>query len=127
LLAPYITVEAIRDLATGHQAGESILGITVTAGSLIVMPILGVAKRRLGNRLDSGATKGEGLQNLICAAQAGPSWPDWPPPPRSDGVGSIRSSDCCWPAGRPAKGLRPGRARTAASVCDSLGSAGMTD
>jgi divalent metal cation (Fe/Co/Zn/Cd) transporter len=34
------------------------------------MPGLGVAKRRLGQRLESGATAGEGTQNLICAAQA---------------------------------------------------------
>ncbi len=35
------------------------------------MPALGVAKKRLGAVLDSGATAGEGVQNLICAAQAG--------------------------------------------------------
>ena len=35
------------------------------------MPVLGVAKRRLGAQLDSDATAGEGLQNLMCAAQAG--------------------------------------------------------
>jgi divalent metal cation (Fe/Co/Zn/Cd) transporter len=46
------------------------LGITVTAASLLVMPLLGVAKQRLGRRLDSGATAGEGVQNLLCAAQA---------------------------------------------------------
>lgn len=34
------------------------------------MPALGVAKRRLGATLSSGATAGEGTQNLICAAQA---------------------------------------------------------
>ncbi len=31
------------------------------------MPLLGVAKRRLGARLDSAATAGEGNQNLLCA------------------------------------------------------------
>lgn len=34
------------------------------------MPALDVAKRRLGERLGSGATAGEGRQNLLCAAQA---------------------------------------------------------
>ena len=34
------------------------------------MPALGITKRRLGQRLDSGATAGEGIQNLMCAAQA---------------------------------------------------------
>jgi divalent metal cation (Fe/Co/Zn/Cd) transporter len=31
------------------------------------MPALGVAKRRLGARLGSAATAGEGTQNLLCA------------------------------------------------------------
>jgi len=34
------------------------------------MPLLGVAKQRLGTRLDSGATSGEGTQNVLCAYQA---------------------------------------------------------
>jgi divalent metal cation (Fe/Co/Zn/Cd) transporter len=35
--------------------------------SLVVMPALGLAKRRLGARLGSAATAGEGTQNLLCA------------------------------------------------------------
>jgi divalent metal cation (Fe/Co/Zn/Cd) transporter len=31
------------------------------------MPLLGVAKRRLADKLGSVATKGEGNQNLLCA------------------------------------------------------------
>jgi divalent metal cation (Fe/Co/Zn/Cd) transporter len=71
LLAPYIGVQAIRDLVAGHQADASVLGIVLTASSLLVMPALGIAKQRLGQTLDSGATSGEGIQNLLCAAQAG--------------------------------------------------------
>jgi divalent metal cation (Fe/Co/Zn/Cd) transporter len=71
LLAPYIGVEAIRDLLLGHRADTSVLGIVLTASSLLVMPALGIAKQRLGRTLDSGATAGEGIQNLLCAAQAG--------------------------------------------------------
>lgn len=71
LLAPYLAVEAIRDLLTGHTAGPSGLGIAVTAASLVLMPGLGIAKKRLGTVLGSGATAGEGVQNLMCAAQAG--------------------------------------------------------
>jgi len=70
LLAPYITVQAIRDLAAHHPASTTVLGIALTAASVIVMPMLGVAKHRLGKRLGSGATAGEGTQNLMCAAQA---------------------------------------------------------
>jgi divalent metal cation (Fe/Co/Zn/Cd) transporter len=71
LLAPYIGVESIRDLASGHQVTPSLLGVLVTAASLLVMPPLGRAKQRLGAQLDSGATTGEGIQNYLCAAQAG--------------------------------------------------------
>jgi divalent metal cation (Fe/Co/Zn/Cd) transporter len=31
------------------------------------MPVLGTAKKRLGVRLCSGATSGEGSQNILCA------------------------------------------------------------
>jgi divalent metal cation (Fe/Co/Zn/Cd) transporter len=71
LLAPYIAVESIRDLGNGHQITPTVLGVLVTAASLLVMPLLGRAKTRLGERLDSGATTGEGIQNYLCAAQAG--------------------------------------------------------
>lgn len=71
LLAPYIVIEAVRDLVGHHETQPSVLGIVLTASSLVVMPVLGVAKQRLGARLNSGATAGEGTQNLICATQAG--------------------------------------------------------
>src|SRR5262245_15638397 len=70
LLAPYIAIEAIHDLAAHHPAAATPVGIVLTASSLVIMPVLGIAKRRLGERLDSGATAGEGTQNLLCAAQA---------------------------------------------------------
>jgi divalent metal cation (Fe/Co/Zn/Cd) transporter len=70
LLAPYIAVESVRDLLSRHEATTSVLGIVVTAANVLIMPALGVAKQRLSRRLDSGATSGEGVQNLLCAAQA---------------------------------------------------------
>jgi divalent metal cation (Fe/Co/Zn/Cd) transporter len=69
LLAPYIAVEAVRSLAGGEHPDSSVLGLAVTASSVVLMPALGIAKRRLGEQLGSGATTGEGTQNLLCAAQ----------------------------------------------------------
>lgn len=69
LLAPYIAIEAVRSLAVGERPETSMLGIAITASSVVLMPALGVAKRRLGEQLGSGATAGEGTQNLLCAAQ----------------------------------------------------------
>ncbi len=71
LLAPYLAVQSVRDLLSGHLSGTSLLGVLVTAASVVLMPVLGLAKRRLGARLGSGATAGEGVQNLLCAAQGG--------------------------------------------------------
>jgi divalent metal cation (Fe/Co/Zn/Cd) transporter len=67
LLAPYITFEAVTTLIGREHAATSWLGIGLSVASLIVMPVLGVTKRRLGARLDSAATSGEGTQNLLCA------------------------------------------------------------
>jgi divalent metal cation (Fe/Co/Zn/Cd) transporter len=67
LLAPYITYDAVTTLAAGDHAQTSWLGIGLAISSLIVMPVLGVAKRRLGAQLASAATAGEGSQNLLCA------------------------------------------------------------
>ncbi|TDD35184.1 hypothetical protein E1286_39920 [Nonomuraea terrae] len=70
LLAPYLVLHVAHDLDAGHRAAPSLLGIVVTSLSLAGMPALGLAKRRLGARLASAATAGEGTQNLICAATA---------------------------------------------------------
>jgi divalent metal cation (Fe/Co/Zn/Cd) transporter len=70
LLAPYVAAESIRNLLTGHRPEATVIGIALTAAALIVMPLLGWAKRKLGSRLDSEATVGEGIQNYLCAAQA---------------------------------------------------------
>jgi divalent metal cation (Fe/Co/Zn/Cd) transporter len=67
LLAPYIAVEAVRALAGGDRAETSVAGLVLTAGTAILEPALGVAKRRIGARLGSAATAGEGAQNLLCA------------------------------------------------------------
>ena len=45
--------------------------MVLTATSVIGMPLLGIAKRRLADRLGSAATRGEGNQNLLCAYLAG--------------------------------------------------------
>ncbi len=71
LLAPYVAIESARELITAQHPRTSALGIVVTALSLAVMPALAVAKHRLGARLNSGATAGEGTQNLLCAYLAG--------------------------------------------------------
>lgn len=70
LLAPYFVVEAIRKLINGGQTDTTALAVGLTVSAIVLMPLLGWAKLRLGRRLDSGATAGEGIQNIMCAVQA---------------------------------------------------------
>jgi divalent metal cation (Fe/Co/Zn/Cd) transporter len=70
LTAPYIAAESIRDLTEEHHAGTSMVGIGLTTFALVLMPVLGWANHTVGERLDSGATEGEGIQNYLCGAQA---------------------------------------------------------
>jgi divalent metal cation (Fe/Co/Zn/Cd) transporter len=67
LLAPYVTFEALRHLASAERPEVSVLGMALTATSLVGMPALGVAKQRVAQQLGSQATHGEGTQNLLCA------------------------------------------------------------
>ena len=69
-LAPYIGVQALRHLLTGSQAEPSWVGIGLAASSVVLMPLLGIAKQRIGERMGSVATEGEGAQNLLCAYMA---------------------------------------------------------
>lgn len=71
LLAPYVAAEAVETLIEGAVAKTSWLGIGLTAGTLVLCPWLGRAKQRIGEKLGSRATYGEGTQNLLCAILAG--------------------------------------------------------
>jgi divalent metal cation (Fe/Co/Zn/Cd) transporter len=70
LLVPYFLYESGERLLGGADVEASALGIAVTASAIVLMPLLGWAKLRLARRLGSGATAGEGVQNLLCAGQA---------------------------------------------------------
>ena len=70
LLAPYFVIEAVRKLIGGGDTDVTVLAVALTMGAIVVMPLLGYAKLRLGKQLDSGATAGEGIQNIMCAVQA---------------------------------------------------------
>lgn len=71
ILAPYVAFEATRSLIGGHQPDASWVGIALAAGSVVIMPVLGIAKQRLAAQMGSAATKGEGRQNMLCAYLAG--------------------------------------------------------
>jgi divalent metal cation (Fe/Co/Zn/Cd) transporter len=67
ILAPYVGIEAVRSLVGGDRPDESLVGIALAASSVVLMPLLGRAKQRIGSRIGSSATASEGKQNLLCA------------------------------------------------------------
>ena len=71
LLAPYVAVESARALIGGERPAETWVGIALAASSVVLMPLLGVAKQRIADQIGSAATKGEGRQNMLCAYLAG--------------------------------------------------------
>lgn len=70
ILAPYVLVESVKTLVEGGHADISVIGMALTASSVVLMPLLGKAKHRLAERLGSTATAGEGTQNVLCGIQA---------------------------------------------------------
>lgn len=66
VLAAYVTVEGIRSLAGGEAPDGSPLGIAVLAASIVVMPVLAAAKRRVGLRLGDNLVLADAAETRIC-------------------------------------------------------------
>jgi divalent metal cation (Fe/Co/Zn/Cd) transporter len=71
LLAPYVAFESVKALVAGEHPATSWVGIALAIASVVLMPLLGIAKQRLADQLGSAATAGEGRQNMLCAYLAG--------------------------------------------------------
>jgi divalent metal cation (Fe/Co/Zn/Cd) transporter len=67
VLAAYVGVEAVRDLVAGHHPHASWVGVGLSVVTLVTMPPLAAAKRRVGERLGSSATTSESRQTMLCA------------------------------------------------------------
>src|SRR5438132_521083 len=65
-LAMYIAFEAISDLVAKKGPEHSIPGIILACVSLVVMPLLSRAKRRVGNALGSAAMHADAKQTEFC-------------------------------------------------------------
>lgn len=67
LLAVYVAFEASRDLLRAEPPEASALGLGIAALSLVVMPVLARAKRRLASQLGSRALQADSRQTSLCA------------------------------------------------------------
>lgn len=65
-LAAYVGYEAIKDLVSGSPPRASAVGIAVAGVSLVVMPLLARAKRRVARSLASGAMRADARQTDFC-------------------------------------------------------------
>ena len=67
LLAAYVAVESLRTLWTRAQPELSVPGILIAVAAIIVMPLLGRAKRRVAAQLNSRALHSDSRQADFCA------------------------------------------------------------
>jgi divalent metal cation (Fe/Co/Zn/Cd) transporter len=65
-LAIYVSIDASLSLWRHEAPGESPVGIVLAAASVIVMPLLARAKRRVGLALGSRALTAEAKQTSLC-------------------------------------------------------------
>jgi divalent metal cation (Fe/Co/Zn/Cd) transporter len=69
-LAGYVGVDAAARLVDGDRPDATVIGIALTAISLVVMPFLAGAKRRVAPALGSRAQEAEADQTRLCASMS---------------------------------------------------------
>jgi cation diffusion facilitator family transporter len=68
VLAAYVLFESVRKLITHEAAQPSLPGIIIAVASLVVMPLLAIAKQRVGKRIGSKALIADSRETIACAA-----------------------------------------------------------
>ena len=66
-LAVYVAADSVKTLWRREIPGVSAVGIILTALSVVVMPLLARAKRRVAGALSSAALRAEAMQTSLCA------------------------------------------------------------
>ncbi len=66
-LAAYVGYESLSDLVQKHAPEHSIAGVALACVSLVVMPLLSRAKKKVGNALSSRAMNADAKQAEFCA------------------------------------------------------------
>jgi divalent metal cation (Fe/Co/Zn/Cd) transporter len=70
VLAAYVLIGSAIDLAVRAHPERSLAGIGLTAGSLLVMPLLGWRKRRVGSALRNQLVLADAAETMLCATLA---------------------------------------------------------
>ncbi len=67
LLAAYVTVDSVLALWTREAPARSPIGVVILALSVIIMPLLSRAKKKVARAMGSGALVAEATQTSMCA------------------------------------------------------------
>lgn len=70
LLCLYVLVTAIVGLVTRAKPESSLAGIAVALAAVLIMPWLGLTKRRLAGRIGSDALRGDATESFTCGYMA---------------------------------------------------------
>jgi len=65
-LALYVTIDSVKSLLQHEVPNESLVGIILAAVSLVVMPLLVKAKRKVARGINSGALMADSKQTELC-------------------------------------------------------------
>jgi divalent metal cation (Fe/Co/Zn/Cd) transporter len=65
-LAAYVAADAVESLISREVPDPSVVGIVLAAASLVVMPLLANAKRKVAVAMGSGALAAESRQTMLC-------------------------------------------------------------
>ncbi len=71
LLCVYVLATAVYGLLTQSRPENSLVGIAISIAALVVMPILGITKRRIAARIGSSALRGDAASSFTCGYMAG--------------------------------------------------------
>lgn len=114
VLALYVIYDSVKSLIRREAPEESIVGIVLAAVSLMIMPLLVRAKRKVARSINSGALMADSKQTELCTylsaillgglllnAFLGWWWADpiaalvMVPIIVKEGIGAIRGETCC--------------------------------
>jgi divalent metal cation (Fe/Co/Zn/Cd) transporter len=71
VLALYVSYDALQSLVSREAPRRSLPGIVLAAASLIVMPLLALAKRRVARHIASAALTADARQTQLCTYLSG--------------------------------------------------------
>lgn len=66
LLAAYVTFDSAKSLIEREPPGQSVLGLVIAGFSVILMPMLASAKRKVARRIGSAALEADATQTDLC-------------------------------------------------------------